>query len=103
MTDILAVMGPMTVLRQVRERSGLTQREFASQIDVAASLVCRVELGRIAPWPRFRRRAAEVLGVPERLLFDSMAPRAAPSLDPDRFSARTPARDFRDTSRSPER
>ena len=62
----------MLDLRDFREHMGLTLTQFAELLGLSPSLVCRVELGREAPYPRFRRRAAEVLGIPESVLFRAL-------------------------------
>jgi transcriptional regulator with XRE-family HTH domain len=36
---------------------------------VDRSLLCRVELGRLSPWPKFRADAARALGIEETVLF----------------------------------
>ena len=59
----------MLGLRDFREHAGLTLSGFARRLGLSPSLVCRIERGREAPYPKFRRKAAEVLGVPEEVLF----------------------------------
>ena len=59
----------MLNLRDFREHAGLTLTGFARRLGLSPSLVCRIERGREAPYPKFRRRAAEVLGLPEEVLF----------------------------------
>lgn len=56
-------------LTMIREARGLTGAELARRLRVHRSWVSRIERGRAEPWPAFRRRAAEVLGVDEQLLF----------------------------------
>lgn len=58
-----------TRLRAVRLALAVSQAELARRIGVDPSLVCRVELGQSRPYPRFRRAAAEALGVAESALF----------------------------------
>ena len=65
---MLAERAPNT-LRIVREARGLTGRELARRCGVHPSLVSKIEHGAVRPWPAFRRRAAESLGVDEALLF----------------------------------
>jgi DNA-binding XRE family transcriptional regulator len=56
-------------LRDFREHLGLSLAEFARRLGVSSSLVCRIELGREQAYPKFRRRAAEVLGIPEGIIW----------------------------------
>lgn len=60
-------------LREVRVAKGFSQTKFAARLTVHPSLVSAVEHGRQAPYPRFRRRSARVLGVSERELFGEEA------------------------------
>lgn len=56
-------------LREARVARGLTQAELGRRLQVDPSLVRHVEAGRILPYPKFRRRAAQVLQVSEQELF----------------------------------
>ena len=47
----------------------MSAAELGRQVGVGRAAVCHIERGRMAPWPTFRRRAADVLGVDEALLF----------------------------------
>ena len=58
-----------TGLRSVRTALGISQAELARRLKLHPSLVSRVERGRVESWPKFRRDAAEALGVPEAVLF----------------------------------
>jgi transcriptional regulator with XRE-family HTH domain len=59
-----------TKLRRVRMASGLSQVEFARLLRVAQADVSTIETGRRSPWPAFRRKAADVLRMPEADLFE---------------------------------
>ena len=61
-------------LRVLREARALSQSDCARQMGVNRSLVCRVELGQAAPYPKFRRRAAEILNLPEEIVFARAVP-----------------------------
>jgi len=56
-------------LRDFRKHIGLTVTEFARRVGVSPSLVCRIELGRASAYPKFRRLSAEVLGLPEHVVW----------------------------------
>lgn len=56
-------------LRKVLEDRGISQTFIARQAGVTPQYVNQVLTGKLAPSPRFRRRTAEVLEVPEHLLF----------------------------------
>jgi len=70
----------MTVSQQsnrlavIRKARGLSGAELGRRVGVDRSLVSHIEAGRMAPWPAFRRRAAEALGVDEALLFGVEGP-----------------------------
>lgn len=53
----------MSELRRLRKNRGLTQAELARRVGVNQSLIASIELGYYRPYPRIRRRIAEVLGV----------------------------------------
>lgn len=59
----------MSNLRDLRVQSGLSQAELSRRMSIDPSIVRHVEAGRLKPYPRFRRVAAEILGVEERELF----------------------------------
>ena len=58
-----------TRLRRMRIDAGVGQAELARRMGIGRSHVCRVERGDARPWPRFRRAAAEALGIREDVLF----------------------------------
>ena len=59
----------MTALRERREQMRLSQAELGRRMQIDPSIVRHVEAGRVEPYPRFRRVAAEILGVEEKELF----------------------------------
>ena len=65
----MTVTTATTRLRLMREALGVSQAELARRMRLDRSLVSRAERGRIATWPRFRRDAADALGIDEGLLF----------------------------------
>ena len=60
-------------LATVRKMRGLSVRQLAGQMGYNHSWLSRVERGEMASWPAFRRKAAEVLGADESLLFATLA------------------------------
>jgi ribosome-binding protein aMBF1 (putative translation factor) len=56
-------------LREVRTRRGLSQAELGRRMSIDPSVVRHVEAGRLVPYPRFRRLAAEILGCKEEQIF----------------------------------
>jgi len=56
-------------LREFRERSGLTQSELARRVRMAAPNLSAIENGRMAPWPKVKRKLARILKVPIGELF----------------------------------
>ena len=57
-----AQRGLGAAIRQVRKESGMTLREMARQLDVSASFVCDMELGRRPVPPRLAQPILKVLG-----------------------------------------
>ncbi len=70
-----------TRLAEARELAKLTQTQLAEQIGVSPSSVSAVENRHVRPWPRFRRLAAQALGVAEEDLFADIATREAVNRD----------------------
>lgn len=56
-------------LKEIREKQGLNQRQLAEKMHIAQSLISAVEVGRLKPWPKFRKRAARALDATEDELF----------------------------------
>jgi len=56
-------------LRRVRLEAGMSQAELGRQMRIDPSIVRHIEAGRWKPYPRFRRLAAEILGLTEEELF----------------------------------
>jgi transcriptional regulator with XRE-family HTH domain len=54
-----------TELRRLREAAGLTCDEVAARLDFSASMISRIETGRVLVSPRDVRDLLEVYGVPE--------------------------------------
>jgi len=58
-----------TILRSVREESGLNQRELAEKVHMPQSLICDLELGKRKPWPNAIKKISAVLGVSGAYIF----------------------------------
>jgi len=58
-------------LRQLRVRAGLSQAELGRRMGIDPSIVRHVEAGRVVPYPRFRRLAAQILGCDEDRIFST--------------------------------
>jgi transcriptional regulator with XRE-family HTH domain len=56
-------------LKEFRERLGISQVELACRAHVAQSSVNSIERGRLAPWPKIKKRLAEELGTTPEELF----------------------------------
>ena len=56
-------------LREIREARGLSQVELARRARMAPQNVSAIELGKLAPWTKAKRRLAHVLKVTESELF----------------------------------
>lgn len=56
-------------VREERKRQGLTQFELAKRANIHPVEIGRIERGIIKPFPGWRKRLAEALGVPEAELF----------------------------------
>lgn len=48
-------------IREFRERLGFSQVELARQAKIASTNLSAIECGRLAPWPKIKRRLARVL------------------------------------------
>jgi len=59
----------MTRLRARRTELNLSQAELGRRMGIDPSIVRHVEAGRLKAYPRFRRVAAALLGMPEDDLF----------------------------------
>lgn len=59
----------MTPLRWARLNAGYTQVDLAHALGIHPSNISKVELRARRSWPRLRREAALVLGIPEAVLF----------------------------------
>lgn len=56
-------------LRELRIEAGLSQAELGRRMSIDPSIVRHVEAGRVKPYPRFRRLAAQILEADEGELF----------------------------------
>jgi transcriptional regulator with XRE-family HTH domain len=63
---------PISNLEVERRRAGMTIKKLADKMGISGSLVSQIENGVRKPYPKFRRQASEILGVPEELLFDDI-------------------------------
>ena len=59
----------MNNLQEERKRLAMSQAELGRQMRIDPSIVRHVEAGRLKPYPKFRRLAAEILGTTEEKLF----------------------------------
>lgn len=69
-------MTASSVIRQFRDRNGLTQDDLGERVGVAAATISRWEKGRREPRGKRLRKLSEVIGIPIAEILD------APSLDP---------------------
>lgn len=60
---------PGAALRTARLAAGLTLAQLGARAHVDYSELSRVERGKREPWPSFRQRVAEALGLPEPEVF----------------------------------
>ena len=72
-------------IRELREKNDLTLRELAAKIDVTASFISDIELGRRDPSDERIRQLAQILGTTLE--------------DLDQFSPRLPIREMRRSAR----
>lgn len=69
----------MSELRRLRKNRGLTQAELARRVGVNQSLIAMIELGYYRPYPKIKKRIAEVLGVlPEDIWEEAGVGKEAP-------------------------
>lgn len=55
-------------IREFRERLGISQVELARRAHIASTNLSAIECGRLAPWPKVKRKLAKVLKTtPEEL------------------------------------
>ena len=57
------------LVKEFRERAGLTQVELARRARIASPNLSSIERGRLAPWPKVKRRLAKALKTTEAELF----------------------------------
>ena len=57
-----------------RRRKGWTQWQLSQHSGIHPSVVSHLERGTCHPWPKYRARIAEALGVPEEDLFKHESP-----------------------------
>jgi len=58
-------------LKEFREQAGLSQVELARMTRIASPNLSAIENGRLAPWPKARRRLARALKTTPEELFPS--------------------------------
>jgi transcriptional regulator with XRE-family HTH domain len=66
-------------LREARLDAGLTQHDLGDALNVAQQAVWAWEKGTTTPRPRNRKRLADLLGVPARVLLENGSDRSAQS------------------------
>jgi len=57
------------LVKEFRERAGLTQVELARRAHIASPNLSSIERGRLAPWPKIKSRLARALKTTEAELF----------------------------------
>jgi transcriptional regulator with XRE-family HTH domain len=60
---------PATELARRRQQRGLSQRELARRLGIAASTLSSVENSWRPSWPRLRDDCARILDYPQEMLF----------------------------------
>ncbi|MCL4520271.1 MAG: helix-turn-helix domain-containing protein [Firmicutes bacterium] len=61
-----------TMLAKFRQAKGLTQFELAKRANVGQSVISAIETGKIWPYPKWRKRLANALGVDEEDVFPGL-------------------------------
>ena len=56
-------------IKEFREKAGLSQVELARRVRMASTNLNSIEHGRLAPWPKIKRRLARALKTTEAELF----------------------------------
>jgi DNA-binding XRE family transcriptional regulator len=56
-------------LKEFRERAGISQVELARRACMASTNLNSIENGRLAPWPKIKRKLAKVLKTTQEELF----------------------------------
>ncbi len=63
----------MNKLKYLRIEKGMTQFELAKLSNISQTDICRIENGDIRPYPGWRQRLAQGLGVSENEIFPEEA------------------------------
>ena len=61
----------MNAIRERRLELEISQSQLANRAELPSQVISEFELGRRQPWPKARKSIAEVLGMPESILFPS--------------------------------
>jgi transcriptional regulator with XRE-family HTH domain len=56
-------------IKELREKAGISQVELARRARMASTNLNSIEHGRLAPWPKVKRRLAKALKTTEAELF----------------------------------
>ena len=48
-------------IKELREKAGMSQVELARRVRMASPNLSAIECGRLAPWPRIKKKLARVL------------------------------------------
>lgn len=56
-------------IKELREKAGISQVELARRARMASTNLNSIEHGRLAPWPKVKRRLARALKTTEADLF----------------------------------
>ena len=57
------------LIREYRERLGISQVELARRTRIASPNLSAIECGRLTPWPKVKRKLARVLKTTQEELF----------------------------------
>jgi len=58
-------------IKELREKAGLSQVELARRVRMASTNLSAIECGRLAAWPRIKKKLARVLKTTPEELFPS--------------------------------
>jgi DNA-binding XRE family transcriptional regulator len=56
-------------IKELREKAGLTQVELARRAHIASTNLSSIECGRLAPWPKVKKKLCRILKTTVEELF----------------------------------